>query len=76
MTRAADYPYYMSHQEIADELDISRTRVIQLERQAFIKLTKNIRLKRYWRDLQDCAPKNPALNLNKPYFFNQNGLPL
>lgn len=63
MTRAIDYPYHMSHQEIADELGISRTRVTQLERQALIKLLKDKRLEQHWRDFQQYFPKETHCDL-------------
>ena len=55
--RPIDYPYHMTYQEIAEELGLSRTRVIQIERQALIKLLKEKRLEQHWRDFQEHFPK-------------------
>ena len=45
-----DYPYHMTHQEIADELGISRVRVRQLEKRALEKLKLRAILHQYYLD--------------------------
>lgn len=50
MSRANDYPYHMTHQEIADELGISRVRVRQLEKRALEKLRLRAVLHQYYLD--------------------------
>jgi len=50
MSRANDYPYHMTHQEIADELGISRIRVRQLEASGIKKLRKRMALHQYYLD--------------------------
>ena len=45
-----DYPYHMTHQEIADELGISRVRVRQLEKRALEKLKLRAVLHQYYLD--------------------------
>jgi len=48
--RPIDYPYHMTHQEIADVLGISRIRVRQLEASALKKLRKRMALHQYYLD--------------------------
>ncbi len=48
--RPIDYPYHMTHQEIADELGISRIRVRQLEASALKKLRKRMALHQQYLD--------------------------
>ena len=48
--RPIDYPYHMTHQEIADELGISRIRVRQLEASALKKLRKRMALHQHYLD--------------------------
>jgi len=48
--RPIEYPYHMTHQEIADELGISRVRVRQLEASALKKLRKHMALHQYYLD--------------------------
>ena len=50
MARPIDYPYHMTHQEIADQLGISRVRVRQLEASALKKLRKRMALHQYYLD--------------------------
>lgn len=50
MSRANDYPYHMTHQEIADQLGISRVRVRQLEASGIKKLRKRMALHQYYLD--------------------------
>jgi len=48
--RPINYPYHMTHQEIADELGISRVRVRQLEASGIKKLRKRMALHQYYLD--------------------------
>lgn len=48
--RPKNYPYNMTHQEIADELGISRIRVRQLEASALKKLRKRMALHQQYLD--------------------------
>jgi DNA-directed RNA polymerase sigma subunit (sigma70/sigma32) len=48
--RPIDYPYHMTHQEIADELGITRSRVAQLEKSALTKLRDRFILRQYYLD--------------------------
>jgi len=48
--RPIDYPYHMTHQEIADVLGISRVRVRQLEASALKKLRKRMALHQEYLD--------------------------
>ncbi len=48
--RPIDYPYHMTHQEIADQLGISRVRVRQLEASGIKKLRKRMALHQYYLD--------------------------
>ena len=48
--RPIDYPYHMTHQEIADRLGISRVRVRQLEASAIRKLRKRMALYQQYLD--------------------------
>lgn len=50
MPLAFDYKYNMTHQEIADELGISRIRVRQLEGSALKKLRKQMALHQHYLD--------------------------
>jgi len=50
MARPIDYPYHMTHQEIADQLGISRVRVRQLEASGIKKLRKRMALHQYYLD--------------------------
>jgi len=50
MTRAINDDYLMTHQEIADELGITRTRVAQLEKSAIKKLHDRLILRQYYLD--------------------------
>jgi DNA-directed RNA polymerase sigma subunit (sigma70/sigma32) len=50
MARPIDYPYHMTHQEIADQLGISRVRVRQLETSAIKKLHDRLILRQYYLD--------------------------
>jgi len=48
MTRAINDDYLMTHQEIADELGITRSRVAQLEKSALTKLRDRFILRQYY----------------------------
>ena len=48
--RPIEYPYYMTHQEIADVLGISRVRVRQLEASGLKKLRKRMALHQEYLD--------------------------
>jgi DNA-directed RNA polymerase sigma subunit (sigma70/sigma32) len=48
--RPIDYSYHMTHQEIADQLGISRVRVRQLEASALKKLRKRMALHQEYLD--------------------------
>ena len=48
--RPIDYSYHMTHQEIADELGISRVRVRQIEASALKKLRKRMALHQEYLD--------------------------
>ena len=50
MSRANDYPFNMTYQEIADELGISRERVRQIERAALEKLRNRWIMRQYSLD--------------------------
>lgn len=50
MSRANDYPFNMTYQEIADELGISRERVRQIERAALEKLRNRWIMRQYYLD--------------------------
>jgi transcriptional regulator len=61
MSRAIDFTYNMTHQEIADLLGVSRQTVRITEIRAIKKIKKNKILKEYWNGLVgetigiDCA---------------------
>ena len=52
MARAIDFPYNMTHQEIADVMGVSRQTIRTIEIRALKKLRNNPKLKGYYDALE------------------------
>ena len=50
MARANNYPYHMTHKEIAEVMGITRARVYQLEQSALKKLRERFILRQHYLD--------------------------
>ena len=61
--RPIDYPYHMTHQEIADQLGISRVRVRQLEASGIKKLRKRMALHQEYLDYVSSSSESRTRDL-------------
>ena len=61
--RPIDYPYHMTHQEIADQLGISRVRVRQLEAIALKKIRKRMALHQEYLDYVSSSSESRTRDL-------------
>ena len=61
--RPIDYPYHMTHQEIADVLGISRVRVRQLEASALKKIRKRMALHQEYLDYVSSSSESRTRDL-------------